>query len=110
MFKFSKLSDAAAEFFAGAELGGEIGSQEIEGEPVSDNLGAQTQDVHVVVLHALVGRVDVVADGGANARVFVGGNRGADTGAANHDATVGLTALNYRTQLTRDIWKINRFR
>src|SRR3989442_544439 len=59
-----------------------------EGRP--DDLGAEAEDVHVVVLNALVSRVDVVADRGANAPQLGGGDRGAHTGAADEDPTLGV--------------------
>src|SRR3954453_7008607 len=62
------------------ELGGKLGA---------DDLRAQAEHVHVVVLDALVRGVDVVADGRANPGDLAGGNRRADAGAADQDAAVG---------------------
>ena len=51
---------------------------------------AERQDVHVVVLDALVGRVRVVADRGPDAADLVRGHARPDAGAADQDAAVGL--------------------
>src|SRR5439155_22005219 len=59
-----------------------------------DDLGAQAEDVHVVVLDALVSRVDVVADRRADTGKLGGGDGGAHTGTADEHSTVGVPALN----------------
>src|SRR3954462_11457668 len=59
----------------------------------ADDLGAETEDVHVVVLHALMGAVAVVADRCADARELAGGDRGADTGPADEHGTLRVAAL-----------------
>ena len=55
-----------------------------------DDAGAEAEDIHVVVLHALPGGIFVVADGGADAGDLVGGDGGADAAAAEDDATPSL--------------------
>ena len=42
------------------------------------------------MLHALVGRIGIVADAGSNAGELVGGHGSADTAAADQDAAVRL--------------------
>ena len=44
---------------------------EVRRQPVPHNLRTQAHDLHVVVLHGLVSAVDVVDDGGADARDLV---------------------------------------
>ena len=56
----------------------------------ADHPRAERQDVHVVVLDALVGRVRVVADGRPDAADLVRGDARPDAGAADQDAAVGL--------------------
>src|SRR5579859_462146 len=60
------------------------------------------------MLNALVRRVDVVADGRANASQLVGGNRCANPGATYHDATSGFAALNQGTQRPGDVREVDR--
>ena len=55
-----------------------------------DDPRAERQDVHVVVLDALVRRVRVVADGGAHAADLVRGDARAHAGAADQDAALRL--------------------
>ena len=58
------------------------------GERRPDDLGAEAEHVHVVVLDALVRRVDVVADRRADPGDLAGGDRGADARAADEDAAL----------------------
>src|ERR1043165_9161145 len=55
-------------------------------------LVAEAHDVDVVVLDALVGRVDVVAERGPDAGDLVGRDAGSDAGPADHDRPLGLAA------------------
>ena len=68
----------------------EEGDAALERRLGPDDPGAERQDVHVVVLDALVGRVGVVADGGADAADLVRRDARADAGAADEDAALGL--------------------
>ncbi len=54
----------------------------------TDDPCAEGQDVHVVVLDALVGGIRVVADRGADAAHLVGGHGRADARAADEDAAI----------------------
>ena len=79
-----------------ARLAAERGAEERDGA-LERGLGpddprAEGQDVHVVVLDALVRGVRVVADGRADAAHLVRGDRGADARAADQDPAVGLAA------------------
>src|SRR5439155_14134732 len=66
---------------------------ELARERRPDNLRAEAEHVHVVVLDALVGAVGVVADRRADAGHLAGRDRGADPGAADENCTLGLAAL-----------------
>ena len=55
----------------------------------ADDAAAEHEDVHVVVLHALVGRVRVVAETGADPGNPIRGHRRADAAAAHDDAALG---------------------
>src|SRR5262245_10025795 len=66
-------------------------AHELAGQLRTDHLGSEAQNVHVVVLDALVGRVRVVADRGPDARDLAGGDRSADAGPADEDSKLGVT-------------------
>src|SRR6478752_1907683 len=85
-----ELGDPAAELLRRRELGVQVGGDQVLGEPGTDDLRADAQDVDVVVLDALVRRMHVVADRGPDALHLVGADRGADAGAADHQSTLGL--------------------
>src|ERR1700692_4269181 len=55
-------------------------ADELDGETRADHLGPEAEHVHVVVLDALVRRIGVVADRGADAAHLRGGDRSAATG------------------------------
>ena len=74
------------------EVGGELGS---------DDLGAEAEHVHVVVLHSLVGGVDVVAHGGADPRQLARRDRGTDARAADEHATIGRSCQQRLAELAR---------
>ncbi len=59
---------------------------DLEGQGLSDEAGAERQDVGVVVLAAVARRREVVAVGGAHAGHLVGGHGRADAGAVDDDA------------------------
>jgi hypothetical protein len=87
------------------ETGLEEGGNEVGGEPRPNDLGSEAHDVHVVVLDALMGAMDVVANGGANSGDLVCGDTRAHTGAANQQATVGPPRSNAFTNRPRDVGK-----
>jgi len=74
----------------GAEAGGEEGPQHLLSQLEPDDLGAQAEQVNVVVLDALVGGVVVVAEGSADAGDLVAGNAGPYPGAAHQHPPLGL--------------------
>src|SRR2546425_11781327 len=73
------------------ELCGEERPHDLVRKPRADHPRAETEHVHVVVLDGLMRRVAVVADRGADARKFIGGNRHAGSAAADDHASVDLT-------------------
>ena len=64
------------------------GVNQLAGELDADDTTAEHEHIHVVVLHALMRRVGVVAQAGANAGNPVCGHRCADAAAAEHDAAL----------------------
>ena len=64
----------------------------------SDHSRAEGQHVHVVVLHALVGRVRVVADGAPDAANLVRRDARADARAADQDAPIRFTVADRKAE------------
>ena len=60
------------------------------------------------MLHALMRRVNVVTDRGADTLHLVGGDRGADAGAAHHDAAVGRASRDLRRDLAGHVREVDR--
>jgi hypothetical protein len=60
------------------------------------------------MLDALMRRVNVMTDRGADAFHLVGGNRGTDAGTANHDAARDFARCDLLCHGARDIGKIHR--
>ena len=78
------------------EGGVEKRCDEIGGKRGPDDTRSETENVHVVVLDSLPRGVAVVADGGADAGKFVGGNRHAGAAPAHDDAAVGASIAQRR--------------
>src|SRR5438105_5004340 len=74
---------------------------EVPGERRADDLGAETEHVHVVVFDALVGGVRVVADRGADPGQLAGRDRGADARTAHEHRALGVAALDRLADLAR---------
>ena len=68
------------------ERGAEEGDRALERRLGPDDPRSEREDVHVVVLDALMRGVGVVADGGADPGQLVGRDRGADPGPTDEDA------------------------
>src|SRR3954468_55748 len=99
--QFSDLFQPTHVAFPAVELCTQERADELAGQLRADHLRADAEDVHVVVLDALVRRVRVVADGGPDARELAGGDRGADAGAADEDPALRVTAADRIADLTR---------
>src|SRR5688500_2566770 len=69
----------------------EEGTDELRRELPPDDLRPEAEDVHVVVLDALMGRVRVVADRGADPRQLAGRDRGAHAGATDEHGALRST-------------------
>src|SRR4051812_43649730 len=67
-----ELGNPPAEFLGCRELGVEIGRDQVLGEPGTDDLRADAHHVDIVVLHALVRGMDVMAHCGPDALHLVG--------------------------------------
>ena len=76
-----------------AERGGQEREGAFERRLRSDDPRAEREDVHVVVLDALVGGVRVVAHGGTDAGQLVRRDRGPDARPTDEDAAIGLAGL-----------------
>src|SRR6266540_274057 len=100
-FHFGNLVEASHVALAAVEPRTEEYPDEIGGKLGADDLRAEAEHVHVVVLDALVGGVDVVADGGTDSRELAGRDRGADPGAADEHAALCLTAEDGLADLPR---------
>ncbi len=88
-FQRGDLVQAPDVLLAAVELRCEEGPDQLRGELPADDPGAEAEHVHVVVLDALVGGVDVVADRGADAVDLARGDRGAGARAADEHGAVG---------------------
>lgn len=73
----------------------------------ADQPGAHGKDVRVVVFHALVGRVHVMAQGAADAGDLVGGHDGPHARAADEHSPLGLAGLNQPAGGPRDVGEVN---
>jgi hypothetical protein len=85
VLQFGDLPEPALEGLAAAEPGIEVGADQVQRQPLPDDLRAETEHVGVVVLDRLVGRMHVVAEGRADAGDLVGRDAGADARAADQD-------------------------
>src|SRR5438034_5360249 len=92
-FKVFDLLESSHVARTAVEAGGEERRQEVAREGRPDDFRAEAEHVHVIVLHALVRGVDVVADGRANPRELAGRHRSAHAGPADEDAELGVPAL-----------------
>ena len=77
------------------ELRVQEGIDDLAGQGRANHARADAQHVHGVVLHCLMCGVGVVADGGADARKLVRGDRDPGAAPADDDAAIGM-AIEYR--------------
>ena len=59
------------------------------------------------MFHRLMGRVDVVTDGRTDTAHLVGGDGGADAGAADHESAIGMSLGDRRRQRPADIGEVD---
>src|SRR5207249_708042 len=101
LFHLLDLPETAHVGLLAVEYRAEERADQIGGEQRADDVRAETEDVHVVVLDALVGRVDVVADRGANSIQLAGRDGRSDARAADEDAALGLAVADRVPDLAR---------
>lgn len=94
--------------FLAGELGVEKGVSKLARRFGPDNTGTQNQDIHIVVLNALVRGIHVVTETGANAGQFIRGDRSADAAAAYENAAIGLFGAENIVEFLRVIGVIDR--
>jgi hypothetical protein len=82
-FERSYLAQPADVSLFLGELGGQEGIDQFSGDKKSHHPAANTEDVHIVVLHSLVSRVVVLNQSGTDAWNLVRTDRGADSAAAH---------------------------
>src|SRR5918993_6060679 len=86
---------------AAVEARAEEGAREVDGELGADDLRPEAEHVHVVVLDALMRRVDVVADRGPDPGELACCDRGTDPRSADEHTTFGIPAENGLADLPR---------
>src|SRR5690349_3229440 len=97
------LAEPAAVARLPAELRAEEGEDALPGRLRADHPRAEGQDVHVVVLDALVGGIRVVADGGPDAADLVRRDARAHAGAADEDPAVRVPVADRIADLRREV-------
>lgn len=63
---------------------------DLKGDLRPNHTGTDAENVHVIVLNPLAGRIGVMAEAGSDSRKFVGGDAHSNTRPANEDSTVDL--------------------
>jgi transketolase len=92
---------------ASLELCLEVRAHQLSRELGPHNLGAEAEDVHVVVLDTLVRRVGVVADGCSDSDELVGRHGSPDAGATDEHPSVRLARKHGFAELLREIGVID---
>ncbi len=90
------------------ELGGDERPGQLLRHLRPDHPTAEDEHVHVIVLDALVRRVGVVTEAGANTRNFIRGNARAHTAPTHEHATLSLTVQDCLADLLRVIRVVDR--
>src|SRR5438067_7285437 len=88
--EFFDLAKSRDVRLAAVEARVQEGAHQVDRQRRPDDLGAEAEHVDVVVLDALVGRVDVVAHCAADPIDLRDGDRGTDARAADEDAALGV--------------------
>jgi hypothetical protein len=104
----SQFRDATAKLLRRVEDRRQICRNEIVCEPRTNDLSAYAHYVYIIMLHSLMGRMYVMADGRSYASDLVGSDRGTDTGATDYQSALGLRRCHGLRNLTTDIGKIYR--
>src|SRR2546423_4746451 len=91
---------------ATVEVRPEERGDQVFGERRPHDLGAEAEDVHVVVLDALMGGVDVVASGGADPGELAGRDRSAHTPSADQHTALSVPAEDRLAHLARLVRRV----
>jgi transketolase len=83
-------------------------THQVDRERGPHHLGAEAEHVQIVVLDALVGRIDVMANRSADSDELAGGHGGSYAGSANEDSAVGVAVLQRLAELPRLVGVVDR--
>ena len=92
------------------EAGVEEGVNQLASQLDANHSAAEHEHVHVVVFDALVRRVGVVAEAGADARHLVRRHRHADAAAAQNDAALRASSTDRLTNRRGEVRIVHRLR
>ncbi len=93
LFNLENLVQATVKALVALELRGHECANELFRQFVADDARAEGEDIHIVVLDALMRRVSIMADAGANATHFTCSYGGANSAPADHDTALGFALL-----------------
>jgi hypothetical protein len=102
-FHSSDLFQPPTVAVAAIELGPEEGTHELGGELCPHDLGAEAEDVHVVVLDALVRRVRVVTDSRTDSGELVRRDGGAHARAAHEHTALYIAGKHGLADLSGEV-------
>src|SRR6476620_4719437 len=97
------LLHTSAVAFETGEPGAEKITHQLDSELGPDDPGTERDDVHVIVLDALVGREGIVTKRTTHSGQLAGGDAGPDTAPADDHPALGLAARDRATHRGRDV-------
>jgi len=89
--------------FGLAVLGGEEGLYQIPGDSRANRAATHTEDIHMIILHALPGREMIMNKTGTNTGYLVRSHRRADSAATDGQATFDLAGSNSLCQWNDEV-------
>jgi hypothetical protein len=98
VLKFLQFGEAAHVAFFAGKLGVQVDFYEIIRKVRSNDSCSQDQDIHIVMLNALMGRVAIVTDSRSYPRNLVNGDGGAYAASAYQYSSVCLVVKNRHSQ------------
>jgi hypothetical protein len=98
---------SAPELRVCAELSVKKRAQHLLGHSDADDPCADTEQIHVIVLDALVSGVRVMAQCGTDAGDFVCRDARSNAGSTHHNATLGCSTPYGFANETGDIWEVD---
>lgn len=107
-FKLCKLLQAAMKLLVGKKASLYPCLNEVAHELRADDLRSEAENIGVIVLDALVSRVDIVRKGSPDPTDLVGGHGGPYPCSANKDAPLGLTIQDQARQFPGHVGEIDR--